>query len=101
MKNTAKQICFLLFILILTLNCGDYKFIGNYFLNNQIETCCDFSEFPNHSCSHSVSCEDNFFMNDSNIKADKFQGRNDLVPILYVPFKNCFISDIWQPPKFS
>jgi hypothetical protein len=101
MKNTIKQICFLILVLALTVNYTDYSFIGNYFLYNQVEAGYESSDFSNHFCSHSVYCEDDNFINYSKVMPDIFLYRNDFSPLLRSNFKHNYIPDIWLPPKFS
>jgi hypothetical protein len=102
MKKALKQAYLLLVALSLTLILADCDFIDNAFSHNHIIT---LSECPGTSnCfghSHSVCFDDDVFINDSKVKSDKFLTCIGLIPILKFNFKNSFITNIWQPPKFS
>jgi hypothetical protein len=102
MKKALKQAYLLLVAFSLTLILADCDFIDNAFSHNPIIT---LSECPGTSnCfghSHSVCFDDDVFITDSKVKSDKFLTCIGLIPILKFNFKNSFITNIWQPPKFS
>jgi hypothetical protein len=102
MNKALKKTYFLFLALSLTLIFADGDFIDNTFSHNHIITLSECSNISNRfEHSSSVSFEDDVFMNDSTVKSNKFLTCIGLVPILKFNFKNSFIANIWQPPKFS
>jgi hypothetical protein len=102
MRKAMKQISFLILALSLNLVWTVGSFNDIVFFHNQLSIC---SECPDTSdpleCFHSFCCEDDVFMNDPKVKSKIFNVRNDIVPVLKADFRNDYLDNIWQPPKFS
>ena len=44
--------------------------------------------------------DNEFILNDINIRTASFYGFIELVPNLTQNFKGCYVTSIWQPPRF-
>jgi len=101
MKKAIKQISFLILALSLNLVWASSSFNDIAFSQNHISTCneCSDSSDP-FECFHSICCEDDVFMNDSKVKSNIFNVMNDKVSVLNDNFRNGYLNNIWQPPKF-
>jgi hypothetical protein len=102
MKKAIKQISFLILALSLNLVWTSNCFDDIAFFQNHISTCSECSDSSDpFEHIHSICCEDDVFMNDSKVKSNIFNVKNDKVPVLNDNFRNDYSNDIWQPPKFS
>jgi hypothetical protein len=101
MKKAIKQISFLILALSLNLVWANSSFNDIASFQNHISTCneCSDSSDP-FECFHSICCEDDVFMNDSKVKSGIFNVMNDKVSVLNDNFRNGYVNNIWQPPKF-
>jgi hypothetical protein len=102
MMKALKQACLLGLALSLAVIWTDCSFLANAIFHKHVVSCSDCSGFSDPiEYSHFVCYADDFFMNDSKGKSNKSPVGNDLVPVLNFHLENSFITDIWQPPKFS
>jgi hypothetical protein len=102
MKKAIKQISLLILTLSLNLVWANSSFDDIAYFQNHISTCsqCSDSSDP-FECFHSICCEDDVLMNDSKVKSNIFNLVNDNVLVLNDNFRNDYLNNIWQPPKFS
>jgi hypothetical protein len=102
MRNAIKQTCILFLALSLTLILADSGFIDIAFSNTHISShreCSDVSNPFDHS--QAGSFVDDYITADSNVKSIQFPGSIEILPDLTFNIENCYILNIWQPPKLS
>jgi hypothetical protein len=101
MKKAIKQISFLIMVLSLNLVWANSSFDDIAFSKNHINTCSECSDSSDtFEYFSSICCEDDIFMNDSKVKSNIFDVRNDKFPFINDNFRNEYLNIVWQPPKF-
>ena len=98
MKNAVNKISRLIVAITLTLVIIDCSFSHYSHSNFHIE-CTTSSMHLEHSQSGCFE-EDVFFTN-SNLKANAFRSKLEILPINSVFLKDSYNKTIWQPPKLS
>jgi hypothetical protein len=102
MKEAVKQISLLILALSFNLVWADSNFSEMAFFQNHTVICNECSDTSNPVENfHLSSCEDYVFINNLKIKSNLFSISIDLVPFIKVSFRNDYLSNVWQPPKFS
>jgi len=102
MKNAIKQIYLLFVIICFTLIIVDFGIISNSYINSHLSFFQKYTDLSNNfEHSHSDCLEDDFFINDSNVKSKMFQNNFELLLSLKNNFTDNYNAFVWQPPKFS
>jgi hypothetical protein len=101
MKKNQKTISLVLLLLSFTLilaDCSIFSFSDTNTIT-RCNTCPDISDHFEHS--HSNGTEDNVIINEAKSKTTFILFLVDFISVIDINRKSNFISNIWQPPKFS